>query len=60
MKKSGLLFGVAYLLTLSLYGSIYPNPSGELDSYLTRCSNLGYFSGAVLIAKEGRVILNKG
>lgn len=35
-------------------------PRDEIDAYLTAYEELGFFSGAVLVARDGEVILNKG
>lgn len=34
--------------------------TSKLDTYLQACADLGYFSGSVLVAKEGKIVLNKG
>lgn len=34
--------------------------SEQLDAYLQSCTSLGYFSGSVLVAKDGVIVLNKG
>jgi CubicO group peptidase (beta-lactamase class C family) len=49
------------LLLLLLTAPLVAQPTGErLDAYLTARSNLGQFSGSVLVAHEGKVLLRKG
>ncbi len=40
--------------------SAVPAIASKLDAYLHACTDLGYFSGSVLVAKEGKIILDKG
>src|ERR1044072_4672095 len=43
---------------------VFPGPaqiiSQRLDSYLNEATQLGRFSGAVLVARKGEILLNKG
>src|SRR5512143_1555851 len=68
MKSNASLFGLLLILILCVF--IYSASSQDgtavrgalgsnLDTYLTRITPFG-FSGAVLVAKNGEVILNKG
>ncbi|MCH8875093.1 hypothetical protein IH824_20415 [candidate division KSB1 bacterium] len=60
MKKIFLI--LLAVIALSIH-SIYPQLKNELrknlDEYMTRLTELGY-SGALLVAKEGKVIFSKG
>jgi CubicO group peptidase (beta-lactamase class C family) len=51
------LVGLALFLTLPLYPQ---TAADRLDEYLTARTSLGQFSGTVLIAHEGKVLLRKG
>ncbi len=51
---------VAPLTAASASSAVVSGPTGEnLDQYLSRLEALG-FSGAVLVAKDGKVVLHKG
>jgi CubicO group peptidase (beta-lactamase class C family) len=47
----------ALLLALPLFAQTAPD---RLDEYLTARTTLGHFSGAVLVAHEGKILLRKG
>lgn len=57
MKKIYLLFWISVLGASHFIGSSIPQ---QLDAYLQACTDLGYFSGSVLIAKGGKLLVNKG
>ena len=68
MKSTASHFGLLLILTLLLFiQSAFPQdvttvrgvPGSKLDNYLTRITPFG-FSGALLVAKNGEIILNKG
>jgi len=42
------------------HGHAYGKLKQKLDSYFKRLENEAYFSGSVLVAKEGKVLLQKG
>ena len=54
MQKTAALFFVLALPVMA------QTPSERLDQYLTARTELGQFSGAVLVAHEGKVLLRKG
>lgn len=52
-----------FIFFSSYYLSVYPAVpalASKLDAYLQACADLGYFSGSVLVAKEGKIVLKKG
>lgn len=53
------LFAIAVLFTLTIPAQT-TDISQTIDKYLTMRSEMGNFSGAVLIAKDGKIILRKG
>lgn len=53
------VFLILFLLT-SIITAQTGNEAAAVDKYLTVRSEMGNFSGAVLIAKDGRIILRKG
>lgn len=68
MKSNASPFGLRLILTLFVFIHTASSQDGaavrgalgsKLDTYLTRITPFG-FSGAVLVAKNGEVILNKG
>jgi len=50
------VFSVLFFHALTASASL----TSELDSYLQACTDRGYFSGSVLIAKGNDLLLNKG
>ena len=51
------LFWISCFLTANIQ---FCSVQEQLDAYLQACTDLGYFSGSVLVAKEGDLLLNKG
>ncbi len=62
LKKCGkLLLGLLFVLALSLSTSAQRESTGStVDRYLSIRAEMGNFSGAVLIARDGKIILRKG
>lgn len=48
------------IVLLALTTSMYAGTAEDLDRYVTARTQLGQFSGAVLVAHEGKVLLRKG
>lgn len=53
-------FSGAAVLLLVTYSAFCQSPTDRLDSIVTRYANLQRFNGAVLVAKGGTVLLDKG
>ncbi|HEX4158773.1 MAG TPA: serine hydrolase domain-containing protein [Rhizomicrobium sp.] len=54
-----LILAVLLLSGASISSATEPSPAGHVDAYLQRLAGFGY-SGAVLIALNGKIILEKG
>lgn len=56
MNKTVIFFvSISYIISIRCADIVL-----KLDSYLQACTDLGYFSGSVLIAQDGQLLLNKG
>ncbi|CAN5186861.1 hypothetical protein BH09DEP1_BH09DEP1_7270 [soil metagenome] len=55
MNRSVLLFSLCIASALYLYSK----ETSSLDRYLCQIAKQGSFSGAVLVAKDGTILLNK-
>lgn len=60
MHKTIVLFLLLFSHTCATAISSDSDISSKLDSYLNVCTDLGYFSGSVLVVKEGNTLLKKG
>ncbi len=61
LKKKILVIGILVLLLFSM-GGVEANTdlSTEIDNYITTYEEMGIFSGTVLVAENGKIIINKG
>lgn len=59
MKKTFALIFVAVLL-IACASDVAPNSAAQIDKYLTQLTEEQTFSGAVLVARDGEVLINKG
>ena len=61
LKKKILVIGILILLLFSTGGvEASTDLSTKIDNYITTYEEMGIFSGTVLVAENGKIIINKG